>query len=179
MTKRTKTGHRASADITEGLNGLLGALNEALGDMMTRLDDGTSGSVERNHTFQTPKGPVRAQAGVRVRMGGFDAGGTPQQEPQPINPDRTAPAPAHSGPRTVPCDVIEAADHWTITADLPGIAEDEVTVTLDGSTLTITAKGRRHYRATCTLGGPGVVGEDAVTLHNGILTLTVQKADSP
>lgn len=179
MTKDRRTRRGTSDDITDGLSGLFGALNDALGEMMTRLEDGTSGTIERDHTFETPNGPVRAHAGVRLRMGGLDTGtAATRATPQPINPGRSATSPPPpKGPRTVPCDVIEAEDHWTVTADLPGIAEDEVAVTLDGTTLAIIAKGRRHYQATCDLGAPGVLPENAVTLHNGILTLTVQKAD--
>lgn len=175
MSKSKKPGRGAADDIADGLNGLLGALNEALMDMANRLDDGASGTVERNHVFETPKGPMRAQAGVRVRVGGFETAGPAPSQPQPINPNRTSTSPPPPNPRDVPCDVIESDDHWTITADLPGIAEDEVDVSLDGTAVVITAAGRRHYHGSCDLGAPGVVPDDAVRLHNGILTLTVQK----
>lgn len=176
MSKSKKTGRKTTDDIADGLNGLLSALNDALMDMTNRLDDGASGTVERNHVFDTPKGPVRAQAGVRVRVGGIETAAPARPNPQPINPNRATTSPPPPTPREVCCDVIESDDHWTITADMPGISEDEVDVSLDGTALAITAAGRRHYHGSCDLGAPGVLLDDAVTLHNGILTLTVQKA---
>ncbi len=172
MTARKPKGPKAA----DGLNGLFDALSDALGDMMARLDEGAAGSFERQHTFETPKGPVRAQAGVRVRMGGHDVTQPRPKQLQPINPDRAAASPAPP-PREkeVPCDIIETEDRWTITADVPGIAAEDVTITYEDDTIEIVANGRRRYRARCTLDAPGVMGEKAMTLHNGILTLVIVK----
>lgn len=180
MTSRKKKPFEdAAQEVTDGLGGLFGALNEALGEMMSRLDDGTSGTVERDHTFQTPKGPVRAQAGVRLRMGGMDVGNAAQTtpEPKPVNRNRpkapTAPPPPQV--RTAHCDVFEDNTDWIVTADLPGVAKKEVQISANGTVLAIKTNGSRHYAAQVDLGAPFDDHAVQITLRNGILTLKIPK----
>ncbi|MEE4117743.1 MAG: hypothetical protein V2I65_01880 [Paracoccaceae bacterium] len=70
------------------LGGLLGKLGDALNEAVSRLETGDDGEVRRTHEIQTPKGPLRAETGVRVRLGGLDAGAVrrPARDPaRPVN----------------------------------------------------------------------------------------------
>ncbi|MEL6207370.1 MAG: Hsp20/alpha crystallin family protein [Pseudomonadota bacterium] len=98
------------ADLDLRLDGLLGKLGGTLGEMLERLDSGETAEFRRDHEVQTARGPLRAETGIRVRMGGLEAGaahpgarrrdggsaasGRPgERDPaQPVNPGRDAAA---------------------------------------------------------------------------------------
>lgn len=69
-----KTGRAALDGIDIRLGDLFGDLGAALTEMIERLDAGADGEVRRVHEFDTARGPIRAQAGIRIRMGGIEAG---------------------------------------------------------------------------------------------------------
>ena len=74
-TRSSPRGRAALRQIDLQLDGLLGKLGDTLGEMIERLEDGETGEFRRSHELQTPRGPVRAEAGLRVRMGLGDAAG--------------------------------------------------------------------------------------------------------
>jgi HSP20 family protein len=47
---------------------------------------------------------------------------------------RAAPA------RSIPMQVVESAEAYTLKASLPGLAKDEISIEIDGSTLTLSAE---------------------------------------
>ena len=103
-------GRAALKQIDLQLDGLLGKLGDTLGEMIERLEDGETGEFRRSHELQTPRGPVRAEAGLRVRMGLGDAAGTPDSPPF-ARPVRTPPpepgsraAPAAGAPEAAGAD---------------------------------------------------------------------------
>lgn len=175
MTQKKKAFEDAAKDIDAGLAGLFGALNDAIGDVMARLDDGTSGTVEHDHTFETPKGPVRAQAGIRLRMGGMEVN-TAGAEPKPVNPKRprAAPAPA-SSPRGLSYEIIADEDVWVLTADVPGVSRKDVQLSQDRTVLKISTTGQRRYATDADLEGEFAVEEVQTSLRNGILTLRIPR----
>lgn len=65
----------------------------------------------------------------------------------------------------------------TVTAEMPGVAEDTIEVTLDAGVLQMTGRrGERTYAYRCTLGphvDPDTLG---ATIENGILTITGRTA---
>ncbi|WP_158547430.1 Hsp20/alpha crystallin family protein [Rhodovulum sp. 12E13] len=89
------------------LGGLLGKLGDALNEAVSRLETGDDGEVRRTHEIQTPKGPLRAETGVRVRLGGLDAGAVRDRARDPARPVNDpgsrrgrSPAAATARPRT-------------------------------------------------------------------------------
>jgi HSP20 family protein len=90
-------------------------------------------------------------------------------------------------------DVREDADHFYVEAELPGFRKDDVEITLENQTLTISAerketeekKGdfllneRRYTRFLRTFAMPPTVDEKHVDakLNDGILTLTLKKRE--
>lgn len=176
MSRKKRPFEDAANDIDAGLNGLLGALGEAIGEMVSKLDDGKAGSVNRNMTFDTDKGPIKAQAGVRLRMGGMDIG-TASKDPQPVNPNRHQDAP-QSRSKDLSFDLFEDADDWILTADVPGVEENDINLAQDGDTLLITTKGARIYEGEAKLDTSFHVKTISTSLRNGILTLTIPKGSA-
>lgn len=157
------------------LDGLLGEVGKVLGDVFEKLEDGTS-ELRHSQDIQTSKGPVRAEAGIRVRMGGATfGGGSDTVEPtiQPVNTSRQ-----DSEARAISASILSEPGLWNLTADLPGVAEDGLTLDVTGGTLTIeaTASARRYYGQFEV---PGELTRDAITvsLKNGILDLTAPLID--
>ena len=163
-------------EIDIGLNGLLGELGDAIGDMVSRLEEGNSGAVSRDHVFETEKGPIRAHAGVRLRMGGLDVGETSQARPKPVNPNRSAPTRSNPPkPKVLHYDVFEERDAWIFAADLPGVARDELVLSHEGTQLDLKTTGARLFTATVDLDGAFDFDGIERRLHNGVLTLTIPK----
>src|SRR5581483_5679690 len=90
-------------------------------------------------------------------------------------------------------DVADMSDHYLIRASLPGVAPDDVNVSVQGETLTIRGERKaaeteaganwllRERRAglverTITLPGPVDVDAARASCANGVLTLTLPKA---
>src|SRR6056297_615222 len=107
-----KTGRAAIEEIDLRLDGLLGKLGGTLGELLDALDRGETGELQRTHDFQTTRGPVRAETGIRIRMGlGDEAAARPRPfrgastgtGPSPTA-QRSAPGPKAAAPRTPPAE---------------------------------------------------------------------------
>lgn len=72
-------------------------------------------------------------------------------------------------------DVILTDDALYVTADLPGVSEDDVDVRVEGRKLVIEADGERRYFAAIDL--PRDVDPSGVstTLRNGVLDVTIKR----
>ena len=107
-----------------------------------------------------------------------------------------APAPAPRGEWAIPVDVERGEGRFTITANLPGFAPDDISVTIDDGILTIQA-GRRPEEAERTEDGfvirerrAGVfrrslrlpeevdAGQAQSTSEHGVLTVTLPLAEA-
>ncbi|HEX5475452.1 MAG TPA: Hsp20/alpha crystallin family protein [Vicinamibacterales bacterium] len=102
---------------------------------------------------------------------------------------------SHHGASWAPSvDVYETADRYVVTAEVPGLAREQIDLALEDSRLTIrgerlgrpaTATEARHYHQVerghgafaRTFEFAHVIQVDAVTadLHNGVLTITLPK----
>ena len=85
-----------------------------------------------------------------------------------------------------PCDVYENEEEWLITADVPGVAKDALSVHLDKDDLTIEGRhaesaesqGFAGYRRTFTVPA-GVDGDKvAAKMNLGVVTIHLPKAAS-
>jgi HSP20 family molecular chaperone IbpA len=172
---RRKTG-RATVDSTDiGLEDLLGAFGAALSEMIGRLDPGSAGEVRRDFQVDTDRGPVRAQAGLRVRVGGLDAARNSRRDA--TSPLAAAPRPSSaprspSPPRPISAEVVDDGVLWTLTAELPGAALDDLELVVEDDVLVITATtSARRYADRIEL-PPGTSRETLrVSLQNGILEI--------
>lgn len=179
--KRQSTFDKRGQDIDAGLNGLFDALGQAIGEIASKLEDGKSGAISRDHVFETEKGPMRAHAGIRLRMGGLEVGGGDAPKPQPVNRKRATTSADASVPTTnrepmpLSHDLFEDRDAWMLTADMPGVSRKELHVSRDGPHLILRTNGARQYQATIHLSDDFDLAQISVSLRNGILALKIPK----
>ena len=164
------------SEIEERLGGVLGELGKALGEAITTFETGT-GEVRRSQSFETTKGPVRAEAGLRVRLGGITIGETAEpHDPAPVNrptggqneTDRPK-----DRPRDITATIITHGKEWSLTAELPGVSKDDLTISVSDGRISINARGTsRDYAGTFDI-PQTVTREDLnVSIQNGILDIT-------
>lgn len=152
------------------LDGLFGDLGKALGDVLSRLDE-AGGEVRHARSFDTGEGPVRAQADIRFRMGGLE-GSASTATSDPVAPK---PKPQAPKPRDITATILSDEAQWSLTAELPGITEADLDITVADSQITITATNdARAYHGT--FDAPATLTRDAlnVSLRNGILDLSAE-----
>lgn len=133
--------------------------------------------------------------GFSERLFGGDPVATLRRELNRVFDDLDLPR-AFSEAGTVDVDVRETADAVKVCADLPGVAEADIDVSLEGETLTIRGERkaeRREARETVHVAErsattftrsvrlPVSVDADAVTaeFRNGVLTVTLPKPQGP
>ena len=92
-----------------------------------------------------------------------------------------------------PVDIVENQDGITLKADLPGVSKDQLTLNIDGDTLTIegdVALGEStnlqgvyaevrvaHYKRSFVLSRDLDASKIEASVKNGVLTLVVPKAE--
>ncbi|MDD3207203.1 MAG: Hsp20/alpha crystallin family protein [Bacilli bacterium] len=93
---------------------------------------------------------------------------------------------------TMKTDIVAKDDHYELMVDLPGVAKENVEISLENGYLSIKAEQRnetnddkenyihreRHYQTTCRsfYVGDGLKEEDIVAkMENGVLTVSVPK----
>ena len=174
---------RATGHVDIGVDGLLSALGDALGQVVSKLETATEEGVATNDSFEFEKGPVRAHGGVRMRMGGLDVGSRPAKAapPQPINPNRQKSAPsARSTKETarvqpIAFDMFEDDDSWILTADLPGVDLADLQLSAEGLELILRTTGTRQHETRVAIPDAFDPDQAGVSLRNGVLTLTIPK----
>lgn len=171
MTEDPKQRFRKAAqDIDLNLGNLFGTLGQALNEAVNRLDPSATGQSDQS--FETAKGPVRAHAAIRIRTGGLDS---TAPKAQPVNPNRARPAPAQPTGRDLTYDLFEDDAAWILTAEMPGAAQEDLTLVIEGTSLILQATGERPYRAIIPLPVPCTTAQIRTALRNGILTLQFPK----
>ena len=174
MTDRKDRDARRSAGgaLEAGLNDLLGALNAAAADIAERLDAGEASGTRRSVEVNTRFGPMRAEAGLDVRFA------DPHPQPTPGAPDYArgedggSTQDQNEGPvRVVACDLSERDGHWMLTAELPGAAQDHVSLSLEHGRLIIKATGRRRYHAEAPFPTGRDISDVEIRLDAGLLEL--------
>lgn len=170
-----KTGRAALDEIDARLTDLFGELGSALVDMIHRLDAGSDGELWREQMFETEKGPVRAQAGIRLRVGGLDAGQRRDKRVNESTAGREAVHPAPPGKaavRPVAAEIVDDSIVWRLTADLPGAARENLELSVEDATLVIAAEARgRRYAERVSLPPGTSLSSLVVRLQNGILEI--------
>lgn len=168
-----------------GLGTLFEALGEAVAEVTRRLEDGQTGEIHRSYDVETGKGPVRAEAGIRVRFADASAGaeergvrpvnrpGPPAKTSERASPGDEPASDTHTPKpvRTIEYTVFEDAAGWRLTADLPGVGAPDLVLSDADGNLIIETTGARHYRATVALPESVCAADLEVRVNNGILVL--------
>jgi len=78
---------------------------------------------------------------------------------------------------TLGFDVKEDEKAWTLVLDLPGIARDDLAITVDGAIVRLETKAEaaRQYQAAYELPEEVDTETTSAKLENGVLTLTLGK----
>ena len=95
-------------DIEAGLGTLLSALGDAVAEVTQRLGDGQTGEFHRSIDIETAQGPMRAEAGVRVRFAD-QVGAASRTDPEEPGPQDAEAAAAGHRERV---DLCLAAEGW-------------------------------------------------------------------
>ncbi len=83
-------------------------------------------------------------------------------------------------------DLSEDADHYYVKVELPGVKKEDIQVEIENSVLTLNAKradktsnaeSTAEYRRVLTLPEGADAGKVVATHENGLLTLTLPKAE--
>ncbi|WP_454916592.1 Hsp20/alpha crystallin family protein [Xanthobacter sediminis] len=157
----------ALADLGAAFRGL-GGFVEMLGSLVEKAED-----VQRQGEFKV-KGlgdQARGVYGFSVRTG---LGGVPQvRRFGNLNP--TAKGTVVDDVREPLVDVFDEADEVIVTAEIPGVAESEITLSLEGQNLALATTGRHRYAKTIALPANIVPASLERSHRNGILQVKLRK----
>jgi HSP20 family protein len=150
-----------------GIGGLFGGLGKLL-ELAQELQKNAQNGSSSETTFTTPSG-LNGVFGVNIRT----VNGEARVEPfgNVVKNDAGARVDAIREPLT---DVLEDDAGYTIIVELPGVDPNSIRVTLDGSTLEVTASGAsgRQYAKTLELTRAVNASSLRRSYQNGILELT-------
>ena len=86
---------------------------------------------------------------------------------------RPSPTPGAAPPaRPLDIEILQDAETWRLTADIPGVAEDEIRLTREGGALVIETTGARRYKGRADLPDGVALDDIGLSLRNGILELS-------
>lgn len=179
----------------DALNEIGARLGDLFGNVRTALDevakaaaqaaekgsqsDAEAGRAEaggQDVTIETPAGPIHAKAGWSVRVGGLaggaDAGDDFSSDPIKKRAEKAA-APAM---RDCRAEVFEEEDAWIMTAELPGVREDELSVTVGDGVLRFATTGDRRFAHQAPVADGFDTAKIETRLANGILEIRIPKA---
>lgn len=144
--------------------GILTELGNITQDITRMVEEGkTEMSRTGEISFDKSK-KLKGMYGISVRMGGD---GMPKIDTFGRRPQ--------SDTREPIVDIFDEAERVQVIAELPGVEENEISVALKGTTLTINAgKGERRYKKEIDLEIP-VKGKPRTHYRNGILEINLAK----
>lgn len=174
MTKNPKGPvHGAEAEPLAGISAVfrgLGSFVELLGNMVEQGEH----QVKRQGAFKIKTLGEQAQGvyGFTIRTG---LGGTP--EVRRFGNVRPSPnGPVVSDVREPLVDVFDEGEEIVVTAELPGVADEELTLTVAASVLSLETTGTRRYAKEIVLPIPVDTSSLRRSFRNGILQVQLRKA---
>jgi HSP20 family protein len=186
MTPKSRAKPRAGEQRKEqpgapgssGLFGLEGFLGGLLGGMERLINiaeaaERAGGELRREGSFKGAKG-LRGVYGFRIRTG--LSGRPPAVETFGNLHQEKVGTVKVSNTREPLVDVFDEPKAVVIVAELPGVREQNLEVTLSGRTLSLRARdGERHYAKDLTLPCDVDASDRTLQYTNGILKLTYPK----
>ena len=165
MSPQKKTHEKPVVDFGLRFGGLLRELGDFTNDITEMVEEGKD-EIEKTGEISFDRAKkLRGMYGISVRIGG---NGIPKVETFGRSP--------RSDTREPIVDVFDEKDRLQVIAELPGVDETDITHTVDGTILTITAgKGERKFFKEIDLGS-AVKGKPKVHYTNGILELNFTRA---
>jgi HSP20 family protein len=179
-SKSGTTQDSPAGDFATDLFGRLRHMMEQLTEAAARAQE-SSARDHRSGTIDAGGREARVVFGYKVSNGldGLRAepfGDVPQRQ-RPADDGRAAkakqPEPASRAPIV---DVFEDATTITVVAELPGVADEDVSCAIAGLELSIKTKGLHRYTKTLTLPGPVNAESLEQSCRNGILEVRLARA---
>lgn len=141
-------------------------------DLVSQMEEEGQSETQREGTFTSPSGRVKAVYGLTVKTG---LGGKPTVEPFG-NVRKTARGPLVQEEREPLVDIFDEKDHLLLVIELPGVEESQISASVEGDILTLSAtNGDRKYSKEMIL----PAGVDASTMKssykNGVLEIRISK----
>ncbi len=173
MGKEKKKSNKEGANFNIGLGGLFGGLGgiiESISKLGNELEDI---NISKEGEISGMGDKIRGHYGFTINTMG---GGKVKVEPFG-NIHKTEKGPVVEEEREPLVDIFNEKSAFKIVAELPGVAEDELSAELNGDILTISAKGKlRKYHKEILL--PDEVKTKTMTksFKNGILDISFNKS---
>ena len=174
MTKKPEgPDHDDKAEPLAGVGAIfrgLGNFVELLGNMVEQGEQ----QVDRQGAFKVKGLGDQAQGvcGFSIRTG---LGGAPEVR-RFGNVRTTAKGPVVSDVREPLVDVFDEGEEIVVTAELPGVAEEELTLTPAATVLSLETTGTRRYAKEIALPLPVDTTSLRRSFRNGILQVQLKKA---
>ncbi len=203
---RGPSGREAIDEIGDRLRDLVAGVKAAFRNAEKGASEAADETREGggSTTIETEKGSVKVEAGWRIKLGGLELSGdaidalkekveraetetrswrTPhpaarrRRAAQPFRPKaRRAPTAPTPAPRAAHVEVFDEIDAVVVTAELPGVAQDDIELRLEGGNLRICATGDRPFEATAELpAGVDPAAKPDMRLANGVLEIRMPK----
>ncbi|MEJ2124487.1 MAG: Hsp20/alpha crystallin family protein [Alphaproteobacteria bacterium] len=170
----------AISGASAGVNNLFGFLGDLVGQLSDlaekaeKAGQGGQGGFTKEGEFNVQGLGEKARGiyGVSVKMG---LGGEPAvQTFGNIHP--TKKGPEVSDVREPLVDVFDEDGEVLVIAEMPGVAEKDITVKVSGETLKLTTKGEFHYSKEVELPAKVKARSIRKTYRNGLLEMRLTKA---
>lgn len=168
MEKKSKTGEKRTLPELD-VGGLFGGLGEAVNLLGKLVDAG--GQLSQNGEFRVKGLGDKAHGvyGFSIRTLG-DAG-TKVERFGNVHTSREGFVVDEVREPLV--DIFDEGDDITVTAELPGAKEEDISTELKGDVLTIESKGERSYAKEVVL--PCAASDISKKYNNGVLTIHLKK----
>ena len=152
-------------------SGLLQGVGSLI-DLLSSMEEKGKEEVKREKEFTSPSGHVRAVYGLSVKTG---LGGRPTVESFG-NVKRTARGPVVEEERQPLVDIFDEEDHVLVIAELPGVEENQISTTVEGDILTLSAaNGERKYYKEVVLPAKVDASDLKSKYKNGVLEIRMSK----
>lgn len=166
---------KAEAGVDLGLGGLLRSIG-SLFDLVSEMAEESKEAYAGAGNVEAAGGKLKAVYGFSVRMG---LGGNPILEPFG-NIQETEWGPVVAETREPLVDVLEEGDRLVVVAELPGVEQDQVELSVVGDVLEISASSRdRRYQKELLL--PWATDAESLesSYRNGVLEIRLAKLQQP
>jgi HSP20 family protein len=173
MTKEKKRRGREEVVVDLGFGGLFKGLGNFI-DLLSEMVEAGESEVHRRGEFRVKGLGERARGvyGFSVRTG---IGGIPRVESFG-NIRATQEGPMVAEVREPLVDVFDEGEAVLVVAELPGVAEEEIRIEVEGDILSLETAGERKYAKEVLLPAAAEAGPFHKAYKNGILELRLKKA---
>lgn len=173
MTDKKRTPRENQVNIDLGLGGIFKGIGNLL-DLVSEMAEKSETVTNRMGEIKFgEESDLRGVYGFTVRSG---LGGTPHVESFG-NIRKTQEGPVVDETREPMVDIFDEKTTILIVAELPGVADQEITLTVQGDVFALATTGKRKYARELLLPAPVVSDGMTRSYNNGVLEVRLCKAE--